>query len=411
MVLDRMAETGFGLKYSIVGTDINARFLMKARKGIYSKWSLRGTPAYIINRYFSERGSNSFEISGRLKSMVKFEQLNLAEDGYPSSLNPSQKMDLVFCRNVLIYFDEECRARVVRHLARSLADGGWLVTGSSETPFFRHPDLNPVRFPGAVFYRKGISGRERGVTSREKDPGKAFSPMQFGHARALRAGMASGRSVSAGNRRRPEVQTRKPVSLEERRRQLRRKADRMLAGLQKPGETRHDMYHRAQEFYRNGQYARSIEMLTRLLDQCSKNAGDFLMVSESMVLLARALANQGELAGARQWCLRAVQEEKLNPGNYYLLAFICQELGQIKDAADFIRQALYLDHNFVLAHFLMGRIAGQLNDSDGEKKYLENALNLLLNMESGEILPFSDGMTAGQLLGIVRSMLDREIST
>ncbi len=418
MVLDQMVETGRKLKYSILGTDINARFLQKARKGIYSRWSLRDTPAYIINKYFSERGNNRFEISGRLKSMVKFEQLNLAEDSYPSSLNNTQEMDLVFCRNVLIYFNDKRRAHVIRHLAQSLTDGGWLVPGSSESPYFQHPGMNAVRFPGATLYRKSREDNKGCITFREQGLGKTIFSLQSGtpgsqvpgHTPASLPKAANSYLASGGNRRRPGMQTRNPVNLEERRLQLRRKADRILVSPDKTGEPRHDMYHRARKFYKNGQYPQSIKMLTRLLEQCSKKDDGFFMVSESMVLLARALANQGELTLARQWCFKAVREEKLNPGNYYLLAFICQELDQIKDAADFIRQALYLDQNFVLAHFLMGRIAGQLNDFSGEKKNLTNALDLLSKMEPGEILPFSEGMTAGQLLGIIRSMLDKEMA-
>src|SRR6266568_5366619 len=108
----------------ILATDINPRFLQKAAEGIFSDWSFRDAPPWLKETYFKQAGPDRFEILPRIKQMVTFAYLNLAEDVYPSLSNGTNAMDLIFCRNVLMYFSPERAARVVYGLRRALIDSG-----------------------------------------------------------------------------------------------------------------------------------------------------------------------------------------------------------------------------------------------------------------------------------------------
>lgn len=140
---------------TILATDIAPSSLKKAREGIYGEWAFRGTPQWVREKYFT-RGQRDFQIDPAIKRLVTFSCLNLAEDPYPAIINSTNAMDIIFCRNVLMYFSRERAAEVIHDLSRCLVDGGWLVISPVEAP---GPDLTPllypVHFPGAVLYRRG----------------------------------------------------------------------------------------------------------------------------------------------------------------------------------------------------------------------------------------------------------------
>jgi len=128
MLLDQLIPDLEKWNVTILATDINPQFLRKAAKGIYGAWSFRDTPGWIRERYFTKRQDGRFEIQPRIRRRVTFSYLNLAEDAYPSLVNSTNAMDVILCRNVLMYFAQERARKVVDNLHRSLVDGGWLIT-------------------------------------------------------------------------------------------------------------------------------------------------------------------------------------------------------------------------------------------------------------------------------------------
>ena len=139
---------------SIFGTDINTKALRKARSGIYSRWSFRSTSEEMRNLYFESHGKESYSVRPRYMKNVSFDFLNLATDAYPSLLNNTNAMDVIFCRNVMMYFNVEVLERVLRQLHACLVDGGWLIVAPSENYSLLYSDFTPVRFDGATLYRK-----------------------------------------------------------------------------------------------------------------------------------------------------------------------------------------------------------------------------------------------------------------
>ena len=126
-----VAEAGSqiaGRKVEIVGTDIARGQLARARDGLYSQFEVqRGLPVQMLMRYFKKEDSN-WRISEAIRSMVQFREFNLLSD-----LRPLGKFDIVFCRNVLIYFDQPTKARVLDAAAGIMAADGLLYLGGAET--------------------------------------------------------------------------------------------------------------------------------------------------------------------------------------------------------------------------------------------------------------------------------------
>ena len=127
LMREKNAFSGWDIE--IHGSDINQRVLQTARRGVYRKNSFRTTEPYFLNKYFVEEDS-SYRISDAVKKWVNFNYLNLLDPFKSKFLG---KMDVVFCRNVLIYFDNASRRRVIENFYDRLVDGGYLLLGHAES--------------------------------------------------------------------------------------------------------------------------------------------------------------------------------------------------------------------------------------------------------------------------------------
>lgn len=139
---------------SILATDINQTFLRMARTAIYKKWSFRDENTSIKERYFTPVEGGLFRLQHGVQKYVRFEYLNLAEDVYPSLLNGTNGLDLILCRNVLMYFSGEILKAVIDRLFECLVPGGYLVVGAAESSQQNFRRFQAVYFNGIVIYRK-----------------------------------------------------------------------------------------------------------------------------------------------------------------------------------------------------------------------------------------------------------------
>lgn len=141
----------------ILATDLRAEALAKARAGVYGAWSLRGGFPAGARAFLRRTGEGRHEVDGTVRGMVRFERLNLARDAYPSASTGTLSIDLIVCRNVLMYFRADDARTIAERLARCLAEGGWLLTNAIEVPAGGMPDLQAVRAPQATAYRRIVS--------------------------------------------------------------------------------------------------------------------------------------------------------------------------------------------------------------------------------------------------------------
>jgi chemotaxis protein methyltransferase CheR len=139
---------------SILATDINPKFLAKAETGVYGDWSFRGVPESLRKRFFTPVRGKKLEISPEAKKLVRFGYLNLAKDIYPSISNSTNAMDIIFCRNVLMYFTPSHQKAVAASLYRCLAEGAYLLVNPVETNDSLFPMFAIEKIGGTLFYRK-----------------------------------------------------------------------------------------------------------------------------------------------------------------------------------------------------------------------------------------------------------------
>jgi chemotaxis protein methyltransferase CheR len=153
ILLERLLPDLADWNVHILATDLNPKVLARAREGRYGPWSFRHVPPEIKDAYFKPCGQD-FEIVPRLRERVTFTRLNLVEDVFPSYLTQTCEVDLILCRNVLIYFKAETVSRVVDRLYAAMAEGGWLIVGHAEPSQLHFGRFNAHNFPGTVVYRK-----------------------------------------------------------------------------------------------------------------------------------------------------------------------------------------------------------------------------------------------------------------
>jgi len=114
----------------ILGSDINQRVLHTARKGVYKKGAYRATSPEMLAKYFIEEEKGNYRIIDKVRELVSFSYLNLL-DPYKTAL--ISNMDIIFCRNVIIYFDKEAKKKVIASFYDKLREGGYLLLGHSES--------------------------------------------------------------------------------------------------------------------------------------------------------------------------------------------------------------------------------------------------------------------------------------
>ncbi|MBP1729121.1 MAG: methyltransferase, CheR-type [Deltaproteobacteria bacterium] len=135
---------------AITGVDIDARIIARADLGIYSGRAFQTTPPHFIERYFN-KAAEGLQVKDSLRKITSFARGNLLQLG---NMLPAESADIIFCRNVLIYFSEETTRQMVASFAKILKPEGLLFLGHSESLARISTQYVPTRFPGAIIYRK-----------------------------------------------------------------------------------------------------------------------------------------------------------------------------------------------------------------------------------------------------------------
>ena len=320
---------------SILATDINPRALNKAASGIYGAWSFRNAPSWFKSRYFLHKEDRMFEIIPEIKKMVTFTCLSLLE---MPAISKANTMDIIFCRNVLMYFTFEWAAKVSQNLFHSLSEEGWLAVSSCELSSQLFPQFAPVNFPGAVLYRKGDNVSS--LTPDDKVEKQLFSVD------------SSNSALKEDNYNKIETLTQPEVALEE-----------------------------------------FVEPQPRL-----KTRDDTL--NENKISI-RLLADKGHLEEALSICNEAIASDKLAPGLYFLRASILQEINKSSEAVASLRQAIYIDPDYIMGHFTLGNLFIRQGNITNAKRYFNNALELLNTISNDVILEESEGLSVKYIREII----------
>ena len=132
MILDEFSHKAHGFHYAVLGTDISTRMLDRARDGIYDEERIQPVPSALRKKYLmrsKNRDKKQVRIVPELRAQVNYRRLNFMAGDF----GMREKMDVIFCRNVLIYFDRPTQEKVINRLCNHLIPGGYLFTGHSES--------------------------------------------------------------------------------------------------------------------------------------------------------------------------------------------------------------------------------------------------------------------------------------
>ena len=342
----------------ILATDINKRALRQAREGLYGERSLRMMEEVLKERYF-EKVDNYFLLSEQARRMVRFEYLNLQTDPFPAANNATRDIDLLLCRNVLIYFELETIRRIIEKFSQVLRPQGFLFMGHAETmqnvsdQFQRHHQNN------AFFYQR----KERA---------------------SIAAGVTE--SVPARNVRRTETVVQVPAKTA--------LAEPKKVVLRNPEQ----LYRDALFAFDHEKFAESAKLFEQILEQQPTNA-------KALVGKGLLLANQGKNDDARICCARAIKGNDLLPEAYLLRGLILDMEGFLERALVEYQKVLWLDPAFVMAHYLSAKVHGRLADTEKKRRSLRNTIRVLEQAADQAQIPFSGGLSRGVFLEIVRHEL------
>ncbi|CAG0961086.1 protein-glutamate O-methyltransferase CheR [Geobacter sp.] len=156
LLLDMGGFAGWNVE--IVGTDISQRVIQQARKGLYGKSSFRVTDDSYIRRYFTEQ-DGMYRVNDKVRELVTISHLNLLDANRIAFLG---RMDVIYCRNVIIYFDQVARRKVIDSFFRTLRDGGYLLLGHSESLMNISTAFTLKHLKNDMVYQKPLSGRVGG---------------------------------------------------------------------------------------------------------------------------------------------------------------------------------------------------------------------------------------------------------
>ncbi len=154
LLLEHKDKLLAGWTFDILATDLNDNSLESARAGIYGEYALRNTTPALRRKYFTDIGDKKLKANDQLRAHIRFDRLNLSDD---SKMVFQRGFDVIFCCNVLIYFDLASKRRVVQHFYSNLMPGGYLFLGQAESLYQVDDSFKLVHFAGTTGYRKPIA--------------------------------------------------------------------------------------------------------------------------------------------------------------------------------------------------------------------------------------------------------------
>jgi chemotaxis protein methyltransferase CheR len=369
-------EAGWAQGVDVIGTDVAPARLATARRARYGRWSMRGVSPDRLARWFHAQGRH-WTVDPEVARDVTFRMLNLADEGWPSLETGIGAMDLVLCRNVLIYFDAETIAGVARRLMASLAPDGWLFLGASDPMLVDLVPCEVVQTDAGLLYRPPGASAIAPVAQMTRVTPAAATPV--GTPVAMPVAMPVATAVTppiASSIASPPAWT-----------------SQSIAPVRAAAPS--DVRARARAEYDAGNHESAADAALAAVD-----AGD--ADASTWTVLVRSLANLGRLREAGSACATALSHFPMEPGLLLMHATLLLADGRPADAAAAARRALYLDREAPMSHLLLGDALARAGDRTEARRAFRAAERLLDALPADATVPHADGQPAGRLLRVAR---------
>jgi chemotaxis protein methyltransferase CheR len=359
----------------ITAIDVNPLMLEKAKRGRYTSWSMRATPKDAQERWF-ERSGDTFVLQREIREAVRFEERNLLEAD-PEFWRPG-RFDVIFCRNVLIYFSPAAIRETVARFASALGPGGFLFLGDAENLRGVSSDYHLHHAHETFYYQV----RESGVTPPPRAATVGSAPT---FAVPLPTDDSWIQTIQAAAERIAKLTASAPHS--------------------SPAPTPSDVGQPAglpvaavMLLMKQERYGDAIAALDRL-------PADEAADPDVQLLSATLLLNAGRVDEARGVAERLLESDELDAGAHYVLGLCQEHAGDLAGAIDHDRTALYLDPGFAMPCLHSGRLARRRGDLAAAREEIARALDLLTREDAARILLFGGGFGREALMQICRAEL------
>ncbi|MGQ3683499.1 MAG: CheR family methyltransferase [Candidatus Loosdrechtia sp.] len=323
--------TNGSLNFSIIATDISAESLELAGKGIYKKTSMRSIDELLLNKYFSQK-EGLYYLHEQIKQLVRFDVMNLVKPCFPSGKNV---FDIIFCKNVIIYFGLEKTKTVIQKFYDMLTEEGVLFIGYSESLWRISDKFKLEEADGVFFYRK--AGNESTVSLEKKLQQKAPEEKTI-----LRL-----QSISPRNNTHTQQRVDLCIASET------QTAGSNGSGVNTKQVHGRNLSHRIKQELKltgNFGYEDKLEHIDKILQTDPKN-------EEVHLFLAKIYANRGVYEKALQKCQDVLVEmNDLSAEAYLLTGSVFYKTGDRERAVWSLKRAIYLDERSALSHYYLGNL-------------------------------------------------------
>jgi|GEM_PF-602263 len=381
MLLEQLLPDLENWNLHLLGTDINVLALASALKGSYSEWSLRSTNNTLRDRYFIA-DNNQWLIKPHLQRLTKFSYLNLYGDNFPSILSETNALDLILCRNVFIYFDQTTATTVMNKLYQSLSPGGYLLQGASDlidgtnscgfeqhisdnTSYFIRPIVSPP-LSAESEHNKTIFSNDYGQNINTADKTERTNNSQNNQTKITETFVANTNNEII------DTLTPIPIAIKT--------------------------------------YKKIIQMLTReVWDEALASIDARIDMGDDNAIIwqfrAKALANLGRSKAALYACNVSIRHDPEDKHTYFIQALVYMESRRLEKAEEALRRTLYLDREFVEAHYHMGLLHLLQGKRESGLKSMHNALEIAENADPQRSLHDAAGMNHERMATILRNEL------
>jgi chemotaxis protein methyltransferase CheR len=369
LVQEAMADVS--RRVSIHAIDVNPSMLRKAKSARFSDWAFRETSPDMRRRWFSQEGKD-FVLNEVARRAVEFSERNLIDDD-PELWRP-RSYDIVFCRNVLMYFSPETARTVVSRIANALAPGGYLFLGHAETLRGVSQDFH-LRHTHDTFYyqRQDTVERPRPAARRSNTP--VMTPTN--------GGVEPDAWIAAigGSAQRVELLART----------LPPAARNPMTGPRRDFGPALDLLSRER-------FAEAIDLLETYPREAREDP-------DVILLHASLLVHSGQFDRAEKASRQLLEIDEMSAGAHHVLALCREGVGDLPGAAEQDRMAIHLDPSFAMPRLHLGLLARRIRDVETARRELDLALVLLRREEPARLLLFGGGFTREALLALCRAEL------
>jgi chemotaxis protein methyltransferase CheR len=389
ILLDQLLPDIENWKLHLLGTDINVSALSRALKGVYNDWSLRSTCNSLRDEFFTPIG-NQWVIKKSLQRLTKFSYLNLYGDNFPSILSETNAMDLILCRNVFIYFDQSTVSTIMHKFYQSLLAGGYLLQGASDLLDNSHiSDFDQHIIENTSYFVRTDSAKHSSYVEIE--------------SQATEEDLKQNLVIEIN----PQIKSKPAVELYQ----------SIEPEFTAPSSTARKTLRESAQIDNSTPiatvlkaYKSIIALLTEeIWNDALQSISKRIEMGDDNALIwqfkAKALANLGHVKEALKACHLSIQHDPQDKHTYFIQALVYMEARRFDKAEESLRRTLYLDRQFVEAHYHMGLLHLLQGKRESGLKYMHNALDISEQADPNRSLHDAAGMNHARMATILRSEL------